>query len=139
MPVHHRHLGMQKTGFVLMNFHAGRKQGAVHRPRGVVLHEILVSALQQQDDAHAASGCTDQRAAKFSARHEIGVGNHDLMVRPANGLAVGLLNAVAVAQVVTQDQYGLGTWPGGLPHAGHVRRIGSPAIPGSLEGFPGVA
>ena len=43
--VYHRHLGMQKAGFVFVNFHASCQQCAIHRPRRVVLHEIFVFAL----------------------------------------------------------------------------------------------
>ena len=54
--VEHRHLGVQEARLVLDDLDARAQQHAVHRPAGVVLHEVFVAALQQQRDLDAALG-----------------------------------------------------------------------------------
>ena len=87
-----------------MDLDPGLEQRAIHGPRRVVLHEILVTPLQQQAHPHAPAGRHDQRTAQLAAGQEVGVGDDDLLTRRANSAAVGLLDAGAVAHVVTQQQ-----------------------------------
>ncbi len=143
MPVDHRHLGMQKAGFVLVNFNPRLQQRAIDGARGVVLHEIFIPPLQQQGHLDAAPGRLDQRPPELATRHEVGIGNQYVVMRLADGLAVHLLDAAAVAQIVTQHQGSLA--------AGHASRpllrrrsfgcqagcFGAATVAGSLEFFPG--
>ena len=96
VPVNHRHLGMQKTRLVLVDLHPCGQQRAIHRARSVVLHEILVPALQQQGHLDAAFGRLDQRAPELATGYEVGIGNDDFLVSTANRKTVGALDAVAV-------------------------------------------
>ena len=80
--VEHRHLGVQEARRVLDDLDAGVEHHAVHRPAGVVLHEVLVAALQQQRDLDAAVGRAQQRALQGDAGNEVGVGDQDLALAP---------------------------------------------------------
>ncbi|MCY1547458.1 hypothetical protein D9M68_835220 [compost metagenome] len=67
---------------------------------------MLVFALQQQAHPHTALRRHQERTPQLAARDEIGVGDHDVVPGLANGLEVGSLDIVPVADVVAQQQRG---------------------------------
>ncbi len=100
------HLGVQVAGHVLVDLDAARQQLLVQGARGVVLHAVVRLALQQHAHAHAARDRLQQGLAEGSAGEEIGVGDEDLAAGVADAVQVGLLEGLAVAQVVAQHQGG---------------------------------
>ena len=87
-----------------MDLHPRLQQRPIHRARCVVLHEVFITPLQQQAHPHAPAGRHQQGLAQLAARHEVGVGDDDLVPRGANRTQVGLFNTGAVANVVAQHQ-----------------------------------
>ena len=85
---------------------AGVEEDRIQRARRIHLHRVVRHALQQQGHPHAAPGGVDQRLAETPSRKEIRVGEHDLRARAGDRLEVGLLDRVAMAQVVAHHEGG---------------------------------
>jgi hypothetical protein len=104
--VEDRDLGVQEARRVLDDLDARVEHHAVHRAAGVVLHEVLVAALQQERHADAARRRGLQRALQRDAGDEVRIGDLDLVARLRDRVAVEVLDALAKAEVVAQHQAG---------------------------------
>ena len=67
MAVNNCHFGVQKAVAVSVYFNASFQQGVVHRSRGVVLHEVLVFALQKHGHLDASASRLNQRTPELAA------------------------------------------------------------------------